>query len=126
MLDWMAGEEGGRRVEWVVGWGGGGGGGGGGGMGTGMGTGKEEEKLACWVYWRRPEEWAEVVAGWVEETGQRGVVLTLWELREGEGTVGRGRLSFLSFFVSSHELFVLSTFFSCHIWEILFFFCCSF
>lgn len=42
VLEFMAGEEGGRRAEWI-----------GGGW------------ISCWIFWRRPEEWAEIVAGWV-------------------------------------------------------------
>jgi ESCRT-II complex subunit VPS25 len=68
VLDFMAGPDGGRRAEWV---------------------GKEGERSSAWIYWRRPEEWADMVAGWVEETGQKGVVLTLWELREGESTISQ-------------------------------------
>ncbi|GAB1315760.1 hypothetical protein MFIFM68171_05970 [Madurella fahalii] len=41
-----------------------------------------------WVYWRTPEEWASLVEGWVEATGQRGSVLTVYELVEGDGTLG--------------------------------------
>ncbi|KAI2610195.1 ESCRT-II complex, vps25 subunit [Hypoxylon fragiforme] len=41
-----------------------------------------------WVYWKTPEEWAALVEGWVEETAQKGTVLTLYELTEGEGTRG--------------------------------------
>lgn len=37
-----------------------------------------------WIYWRTPEEWASLVEAWVEETGQKGVVLTLYELIEGD------------------------------------------
>lgn len=79
MLSWMGTKEGGGRVEWV------GkppskssGGFGGGDIGGGR----------CWIYWRRPEEWADLVLRWVEEMGQRGVVLTMWELGEGDGTRG--------------------------------------
>lgn len=43
-----------------------------------------------WVYWRTPEEWAGLVEGWVDETAQRGGVLTLYELREGDATRGAG------------------------------------
>lgn len=42
----------------------------------------------AFVYWRTPEEWGSLIEGWVEETGQRGSVLTVYELREGEGTRG--------------------------------------
>ncbi|KAK2002336.1 ESCRT-II complex subunit [Colletotrichum falcatum] len=41
-----------------------------------------------WVYWRTPDEWAALVEGWIEETAQKGVVLTLYELTEGESTRG--------------------------------------
>ncbi|KAJ0119463.1 ESCRT-II complex subunit [Diaporthe amygdali] len=41
-----------------------------------------------WVYWRTPEEWAALVEGWVDETAQKGTVLTLYELTEGEATRG--------------------------------------
>lgn len=66
------------RAEWV---GGGGGGDGGGGGGAGD---------VVWVYWRTPEEWAALIEGWVDETAQKGTVLTLYELTEGEGTRGTG------------------------------------
>ncbi|KAI0849832.1 ESCRT-II complex, vps25 subunit [Daldinia vernicosa] len=56
---------------------GGGGGGGGGGAGD-----------VYWVYWRTPEEWAGLVEAWVDETAQKGAVLTLYELTDGEGTRG--------------------------------------
>ena len=69
VLEWMASEDGGRRAEWV---------------------GKEQEKAMVWVWWRRPEEWAEVLSGWVEETGQKGSVLTLYELTQGAATVDQG------------------------------------
>lgn len=42
-----------------------------------------------WIYWRTPEEWAAMIEGYVDETAQRGTVLTLYELVEGEGTRGR-------------------------------------
>ncbi|KAL2133790.1 hypothetical protein VTI74DRAFT_1687 [Chaetomium olivicolor] len=41
-----------------------------------------------WIYWRTPEEWASLVEAWVDETGQKGSVLTLYELVEGDGTRG--------------------------------------
>jgi len=39
-----------------------------------------------WIFWRRPEEWASVIEAWVESTGQKGTVLTLYELTESEAT----------------------------------------
>ncbi|EEY21936.1 vacuolar protein-sorting-associated protein, partial [Verticillium alfalfae VaMs.102] len=39
---------------------------------------------AVWVYWRTPEEWAALVEAWVDDTAQKGVVVTLYELTEGD------------------------------------------
>ena len=52
-------------------------------------VGAQGEKSVCWVFWRRVEEWGELIREWVEETGQKGVVLTLYELVEGEATEGQ-------------------------------------
>lgn len=76
--------------------------GGGSGLGGGIGSisnlagggGKEGTGDVFWIYWRTPEEWAEMVEAWVEETAQKNSVLTLYELTEGEGTKGTGKLSF--------------------------------
>ena len=65
VLTWIASVEGGMRGEW-----------------KGLND--------YWVYWRRPEEWGEVVLRWVEEVGQKGAVLTFYELLHGEATVGQG------------------------------------
>ena len=73
----MTRDEGGRRAEWIEGGGGGGG-------------GKKATGGTAWVYWKRPEEWADVIGGWVEDTGQKNTVLTLYELMNGEMTVGQG------------------------------------
>jgi ESCRT-II complex subunit VPS25 len=40
----------------------------------------------CWIYWRRPEEWASVIEEWVDRTGQKGTVLTLYEITESDAT----------------------------------------
>lgn len=61
--------------------------GGGDGAGGAAGAGGD----VVWVYWRTPEEWAALVEGWVDETAQKGTVLTLYELTEGEGTRGTGK-----------------------------------
>lgn len=44
------------------------------------------------IYWRTPEEWAALVEAYVDETAQKGSVLTVYELAEGEGTRGTGEL----------------------------------
>ena len=46
-------------------------------------------KSEAWIWWHTPEEWGNLIAGWVDETGQKGVVLTLYEIVEGEGSVGQ-------------------------------------
>ncbi|KAK7953767.1 ESCRT-II complex- vps25 subunit [Apiospora saccharicola] len=73
VLDFMRKE---GRAEFV-----GGGGGGGGGDGS---TGGD----VAWIYWKTPEEWAKELESWVDETAQKGTVLTLYELTQGEDTRG--------------------------------------
>ncbi len=58
---------------------------------TGGGSGSGGTGDVVWIYWRTPEEWAALVEGWVEETGQKGSVLTLYELTEGDATRGTGK-----------------------------------
>jgi ESCRT-II complex subunit VPS25 len=41
------------------------------------------------VLWRLPSEWADAIHAWVDETGQKGAVLTIYELREGEAVQGK-------------------------------------
>lgn len=80
VIDWMAKSEdeggGGRRAEWIE---------------ASAAGGNSGPKNVAWVWWRRPEEWAEVVGDWVEGTGQRGVVLTVYELVQGEATASQGK-----------------------------------
>ncbi|KAJ5089510.1 ESCRT-II complex component (Vps25), partial [Penicillium argentinense] len=78
VLDWMAKSEeeggGGRRAEWLDA------------SATG---GNAAPKSVAYIWWRRPEEWADVLVDWVESTGQRGAVLTVYELVQGEATVSQ-------------------------------------
>lgn len=71
----MASPEGGNRAEWIP---------------TGSGKkvvkGEEAEGEKAWIYWRRPEEWAVQLEEWVERTGQRGTVLTLYEIVESDAS----------------------------------------
>ena len=50
---------------------------------------KMKDQDEVWIYWRSPENWAAMLAAWVEETGQRGTVLTVYELLEGEASKGK-------------------------------------
>ena len=70
VLDYMAQPANGARVEWIS---------------SGSGSASRGERSAsCWVFWRSLAEWADMIYGWVDETGQKGSVLTVYELREGE------------------------------------------
>ncbi|KFH46338.1 Vacuolar protein-sorting-associated protein-like protein [Hapsidospora chrysogenum ATCC 11550] len=69
LLDFMRKD---GRAEDVSSSGGGGGGAGGGDV--------------VFIHWRKPVEWARLIESYVEDTGQKGGVLTLYELAEGEGT----------------------------------------
>ncbi|KAF2223194.1 ESCRT-II complex subunit-domain-containing protein [Elsinoe ampelina] len=82
ILDWMASPDGDRRAEYVL-------------SVPGAASKRREaatvpneQKTVAWVYWRRVEEWADAIYAWVDGTGQRGSVLTVYELREGEETEG--------------------------------------
>lgn len=59
-----------------------------------------------WIYWRTPEEWAALVEAWVDETAQKGTVLTLYELTEGEAVRGTGEfvLLLLRLYLNTCEL----------------------
>ena len=67
VLEHMANPVNGPKVEWIA-----------------SAGAKGEQSSACWVYWRSLSEWADQVYGWVDETGQKGTVLTVYELREGD------------------------------------------
>jgi len=75
VLEWMASKEGGETIEWIR-----------------DNSGDLGRESKCWVYWRRPEEWGSLVQEWVEETGQKGSVLTLYEIVEGEMTNNQGEV----------------------------------
>ena len=59
-----------------------------GGSGGDTGTGGGGDVVL--LYWRKPQEWATLVEQYVEDTGQKGSVLTVYELTEGEGTRSTG------------------------------------
>ncbi|GAA6060379.1 hypothetical protein JCM10212_004632 [Sporobolomyces blumeae] len=39
---------------------------------------------AAWVWWKRPDEWADTIYDWVKETGQQNSIMTFYELIEGD------------------------------------------
>jgi ESCRT-II complex subunit VPS25 len=67
-------------------------------------AGGDKDGDVVWIYWRTPEEWASLVEGWVEETGQKGSVLTLYELTEGEGTRGTGEFLIMNGCLDEREV----------------------
>ncbi|OAK98685.1 ESCRT-II complex, vps25 subunit [Phaeosphaeriaceae sp. SRC1lsM3a] len=73
ILSWMASTEGGNRAEFV-------------GAEKGKKKVAEDDGGRCWIFWRRPEEWSAVLEEWVERTGQKGTVLTLYEIVEGDAS----------------------------------------
>ncbi|KAG6041273.1 hypothetical protein E4U41_005200 [Claviceps citrina] len=54
---------------------------------AGSGSGAAGREVV-FVYWKRPEEWAALIEKYVEDTAQKGSVLTVYEISEGEGTRG--------------------------------------
>jgi len=50
---------------------------------------KGEQSNVVYIWFRSASEWADALYGWVDETGQKGAVLTVYELREGDGVTGR-------------------------------------
>lgn len=71
VLEHMNKPENGPRVEWIA------------------PTTRSETSNTCYVYWKTPTEWADTIHSFVEETGQKGAVLTIYELREGESSTGK-------------------------------------
>jgi ESCRT-II complex subunit VPS25 len=42
------------------------------------------------IYWRRPEDWADMLSQSLEAGGQRGAILTAYEIQEGDSAAGKG------------------------------------
>lgn len=54
-----------------------------------IGGGAKGDGSVFWIWWRNPEEWAGLIADWVDETAQKNTVLTLYELTESEATMSQ-------------------------------------
>ena len=48
------------------------------------------DRKRCIVFWRRPSEWGELIYEWVEKTGRNGELLTVYEIRKGNASIGYG------------------------------------
>ncbi|KAH3675995.1 hypothetical protein WICMUC_002291 [Wickerhamomyces mucosus] len=44
---------------------------------------------SIYINWNRSEDWASMLLEWVEKTGQTGTVLTLYEIANGDGSIGQ-------------------------------------
>ncbi|KAF2733200.1 ESCRT-II complex, vps25 subunit [Polyplosphaeria fusca] len=78
VVTWMCSAEGQQRAEWVP-------------TSSSSSTKKARDDETegggrFWVYWRRPEEWAAALEEWVDRTGQKGTVLTLYEITDSDAT----------------------------------------
>ena len=83
ILEWMTSEEGSKRAEWV----------------NESSSGKAGDlagRTTAWIYWRRPEEWADVIMDWIDSTGQKGSVVTIHEITQGEATTSQGLCTVIS------------------------------
>ncbi|EPE03888.1 vacuolar protein-sorting-associated protein [Ophiostoma piceae UAMH 11346] len=52
------------------------------------GAATDSVSSSFYVFWKTPEEWAAAVEAFVDDTAQRGSVLTLYELTAGDATRG--------------------------------------
>lgn len=74
IIQWMTTSEGGNRAEWRSS------------TSSKKSSSTNEEAGTAWVWWRRPEEWASAIEEWVDRTGQKGTVVTLYEITESDAT----------------------------------------
>mmetsp|Transcript_11111 Transcript_11111/g.19014 ORF Transcript_11111/g.19014 Transcript_11111/m.19014 type:complete len:186 (+) Transcript_11111:130-687(+) len=49
----------------------------------------DASKSRCLVFWRRPEEWGDIVYQWVEATGRNNTIMTIYELRQSDDVKGQ-------------------------------------
>ena len=63
-------------------------GGAGAGAGAGGGAGAGAGQDTWYVWWRPIQEWANLLDKWIDETGQKGSVLTVWEIHNGDAARG--------------------------------------
>lgn len=47
----------------------------------------DNEKMRCYLMWRTPDEWADMIFSWVNKNGMTDTVCTLYELHSGDDTV---------------------------------------
>ena len=47
----------------------------------------DEKKGKVKIIWRKPEDWAEIIAKWARSNSYNDVIFTFYELREGDDTI---------------------------------------
>lgn len=47
----------------------------------------DKEKTRCYLMWRTPDEWADLIYTWVDKNGMTNTVCTLYEIHSGDDTV---------------------------------------
>ncbi|KAF8440147.1 ESCRT-II complex subunit-domain-containing protein [Terfezia claveryi] len=73
ILSWMSTE---GQIEWET-------------TATTTTTATATDKSAFYIYWRRVDEWANIIYDWIDSTGQKNAVLTLYEISEGDLSVSQ-------------------------------------
>ncbi|KAK7203183.1 ESCRT-II complex subunit-domain-containing protein [Myxozyma melibiosi] len=77
---------------------------------SGSGSAKEGKNTSAIIFWRRPEEWANLISDWIDATGQKNAILTLYEISEGDSSYTQGThspypVTILHILTSSHAEF---------------------
>jgi len=45
-------------------------------------------RTQCFIYWRKPEEWANMIHTWVTQNGMNNSIMTVYEIANGEDSEG--------------------------------------
>ena len=51
----------------------------------------DKSKKQCFIYWRTPEEWGNLVYSYVSDQGMTNAVCTFYELLSGDDVQGQGK-----------------------------------
>jgi len=49
----------------------------------------DKAKKRCYVFWRTPSEWGQLIYSWVTDSGMTGSVCTFFELTQGDDVTGQ-------------------------------------
>ncbi len=63
-------------------------------------TNKEKTRLN--IFWKKPEEWGDLIYKWISDNGKLNTVLTVFELQQGEEVEKQG---FQTFNVETRQIF---------------------